>query len=227
MYKNKGKMHIIPTTLIAILISVSSIALYDMYLKIDVNQETNNILIEKMSATDEQTKKVLTTLNVEENSVLDIIENVSSSVVGISKIKSIGETIFSQNSAETMGLGSGALVSENGYIITNQHVAGSKYGSCYVTLENGEQYNGNVVWADETIDVAIVKINIRNGKYANLGDSDKVRTGERVYAIGNPIGMEFQRTVTEGIISAIDRTIKIEEVYMEDLFQTDATINPR
>lgn len=67
-------------------------------------------------------------------------------------------------------------------------------------------------------------------KYLNLGDSDNVKLGQKTYAIGNPIGVEFQRTVTSGIISGKDRTVKIEEEkkesYMEDLLQTDATINP-
>lgn len=66
--------------------------------------------------------------------------------------------------------------------------------------------------------------------YLHLGDSDKIKVAEQVYAIGNPIGFEFQRTVTSGIISGLNRTIKIEEdnktSYMEDLIQTDATINP-
>ena len=66
--------------------------------------------------------------------------------------------------------------------------------------------------------------------YLHLGDSDKIKVAEQVYAIGNPIGFEFQRTVTSGIISGLNRTIKLEEdgktSYMEDLIQTDATINP-
>lgn len=78
--------------------------------------------------------------------------------------------------------------------------------------------------------MAVVKIDKRNLEFINLGDSNEIRTGKMVYAIGNPIGFEFQKTVTAGIISAIDRTIKIEEEgnssYMEDLIQTDATINP-
>ena len=89
---------------------------------------------------------------------------------------------------------------------------------------------GSVVWADSDLDLAIVKINASKLKYLNLGDSDNVKLGQIAYAIGNPIGVEFQRTVTSGIISGIDRTIKIEdengETYMEDLLQTDATINP-
>ena len=66
--------------------------------------------------------------------------------------------------------------------------------------------------------------------YFKLGDSDNIKLGEKVYAIGNPIGIEFQRTVTSGIISSKNRTIKLEEkentTYMSDLIQTDATINP-
>lgn len=78
--------------------------------------------------------------------------------------------------------------------------------------------------------MAIVKISASNLNYINLGDSDNIKIGENTYAIGNPIGLEFQRTVTSGIISGINRTVKIEEngevSYMEDLIQTDATINP-
>jgi serine protease Do len=90
--------------------------------------------------------------------------------------------------------------------------------------------DGNVVWSNTDIDMAIVKINKKGLNAVKLGDSDNIKVGESVYAIGNPIGFEFQRTVTSGIISALNRTIKFEEnekeTYMEDLIQTDATINP-
>ena len=129
-----------------------------------------------------------------------------------------------------LGLGTGVIVSEDGYIITNEHVSGSKYSKIYVTLENGKEFEGEVLWSDTDLDLSIVKINAKGLPYSKLGNSDKIKVGERVYAIGNPIGFEFQRTVTGGIISAKDRTIKIEEEeklsYMEDLIQTDATINP-
>jgi serine protease Do len=128
------------------------------------------------------------------------------------------------------GLGTGVIVTEDGYILTNEHVSGGKYSTCYVTLADGKKYNGNVVWADSDIDLAIVKINVRPLKYIPLGDSDMIRVAEQVYAIGNPIGFEFQRTVTSGIISALDRTVRIDSdntsSYMENLIQTDATINP-
>ena len=89
---------------------------------------------------------------------------------------------------------------------------------------------GNVVWSDIDLDLSIIKIKESNLPVAKLADSSKIRVGESVYAIGNPIGYEFRRTVTSGIISAKNRTIKIDEgeeqAYMTDLIQTDATINP-
>ena len=96
-------------------------------------------------------------------------------------------------------------------------------------MKIGEEYSGTVIWGDADIDLSIVQINQRWLTAVTLGDSDKIRIGKTVYAIGNPIGGDFNRTVTKGIISAIDRTIKIKEddelSYMEDLIQTDATIN--
>lgn len=159
-----------------------------------------------------------------------MIEEVSNCVVGISKLKNKGSSIFLKDGTTKLGLGTGMIVSEDGYILTNEHVSGSKYSNCYVTLENGKNYNASVVWSDTDLDLSIIKINVKGLPYVTLGDSSSTKVGETVYAIGNPIGFEFQRTVTSGIISARDRTIKIEEEekssYMEDLIQTDATINP-
>ena len=99
-----------------------------------------------------------------------------------------------------------------------------------MTLENGTTYTADVVWSDSDLDLAILKISMKGLTYAKLGDSKQLQIGQNVYAIGNPIGYEFQRTVTGGIISALNRTIKIEENekvnYMSNLIQTDATINP-
>lgn len=162
-----------------------------------------------------------------ENNVSETVSKVVRTVVGISKLEQSGNSIFLDDSEAKLGLGSGVLLTDDGYILTNQHVAGNKYGNCYVTLENGNVYNGNVIWSDSNIDLAIVKITAGNLEHITLGDSDNINLADEVYAIGNPIGIEFQRTVTKGIISGINRTIKIEseENYMEDLIQTDATIN--
>lgn len=207
------------------LASTISVFLYDMYLKIDIK-----VYEEPVQNSGEAIRLSTEIEKEEENNITDTLEEVSKCVVGISKIKNNGESILSNNATSDLGLGSGIIVSNNGYIITNWHVAGSRYSSCYITLANGDIHNGNIVWSDSDLDLAIVKINVNGLNYLNLADSDNLKLGDSVYAIGNPIGIEFQRTVTAGIISGLDRTVKIEEEnsksYMEDLIQTDATINP-
>lgn len=163
------------------------------------------------------------------NNLEEVIENITECTVGISKIKDIGSTIFLEKSTENLNLGSGVIISSEGYILTNQHVAGEKYSTCYITLKNGVMCNGVVVWGSEDLDLAIIKINMKELPEAVLGDSDDVRIGSNAYAIGNPVGYELQRTVTFGIISGTNRTIKVEDeekkTYLEGLIQTDATIN--
>ena len=212
------------TFVLIITIASASIFIYDMYIKIDVYSEESNTIASRTSYIDQ-------TQNIQgEEKNVNVLENVVKSVVGISKIKNTGNAIFLNNSTEDLGLGTGMIVSSKGYMLTNWHVAGNKYSSCYITLENGSIYNGTVMWADSDLDLAIVKISATNLEAVILGDSDNIELGEKAYAIGNPIGVEFQRTVTSGIISGIDRTIKIDDEngtsYMEDLIQTDATINP-
>lgn len=209
-------------TLILILVIIALLCI--LILKLD---SPNQIEIENAKY---EASKLSTNIekNVD-NSPEKSINSVVKSVVGISKLEQNGSTIFLDNSEEKLGLGSGIILTENGYILTNQHVSGNKYSNCFVTLENGKTFNGTVVWADSNIDLAIIKISANGLEYINLGDSDKISLAEEVYAIGNPIGIEFQRTVTKGIISGINRTIKLNEngneSYMEDLIQTDATIN--
>ena len=219
---NDNLKTVVTTMSVLLFITITGFYLFNLYINIDIGkQKQDNYDVARTSTQVENNKST---------QITDIIEEVSSSVVGISKLKENGSSIFLQDSTKQLGLGTGIIVSENGYILTNQHVSGAKYSNCYVTLKNGKDYTANVVWSDADLDLAIIKINVQGLKYATLGNSDEVRPGETVYAIGNPIGFEFQRTVTSGIISAIDRTIKIEEedkkTYMEDLIQTDATINP-
>lgn len=222
---NDNLKTVVVTMSILFFITLTGFYLFNLYINIDIGSEENQ---STYSAT--KTSQTVAEINEESKEIADVIEEVSNSVVGISKLKENGNSIFLNDGSIKLGLGTGVLVSEDGYIITNEHVSGSKYSNCYVTLENGKEYQANVVWSDTDLDLSIIKINAKGLTYANLGDSDKIRPGEKVYAIGNPIGFEFQRTVTAGIISAVDRTIKIEEEdktsYMEDLIQTDATINP-
>ena len=223
--KNNTKKIISRIIILAISIIIGYY-LYYTYTKIEVNPQSYET--QRMQSTaNEQTVE-----NVEEKSknVADILEKTMESVVGISKLKDNGSSIFSTNTETSLGLGTGVIISENGYILSNEHVTGAKYSTCYITLENSKKYDGTVVWSDSDLDLSITKIEAENLKYINLGDSSKIRVGETVYAIGNPIGFEFRRTVTSGIISSKNRTIKLEEKdsasYMSDLIQTDATINP-
>ncbi len=217
-----SKKNVFLIILLMIVTAVTSIYLYKMYEGIKIDDLSNGNYGEKairlgVDSTEEAEIKT------------NILEETTKCVVGISKIKSTGDSILTINATENYNLGTGTIISDNGYILTNWHLVGNKYSSCYVTLENGYVHSGNVVWADEDLDLAIVKITANGLNYLKLGDSDNIKIGEQVYAIGNPIGLEFQRTVTAGIISGINRTIKIEEgtskSYMEGLIQTDASIN--
>lgn len=223
--KRKLKENLIKL-LIFLLVFLILILSYIVYQNTNLEQ-TN---LSEKNATIEKTYQTIDNIKKKNETVTDMLSNLSSSVVGISKIENTGNSIFSWDNINNLGLGTGVIVAENGYILTNAHVSGEKYSKCYVTLIDGKTYNGQVVWSNMDIDMAVVKINQKGLTAAKLGDSDKIEVGETVYAIGNPIGYEFQRSVTSGIISALNRTIKFEEnneeIYMEDLIQTDATINP-
>lgn len=171
---------------------------------------------------------------LEQTAPFDVIQNVakdaSEGVVGISVLKVDSKAIFDANTAERWGVGSGVIVSPDGYILTNHHVAGKKSKRIVVSLSDGRNLDGVTVWSNPVLDLAIVKIEAQGLTAIPLGDASQLKVGEPAIAIGNPLGLQFQRTVTSGIISALNRTIKVETEegtnYMEDLIQTDASINP-
>lgn len=228
--KRKNKINnqkkVIIGAILAIIIWILAFFLYTTYNNIDIHTEQYE------TTRTQYTPNIQTVENVEQESkkVADIIEETTRKVVGISKLKNAGNSILSKSTESELGLGTGMIVTADGYILSNAHVTGEKYSKCYITLENGNNYDGTVVWSDSDLDLSITKVNAKNLEYVTLADSNQIRVGEMVYAIGNPIGFEFRRTVTSGIISAKNRTIKIEETdkssYMTDLIQTDATINP-
>lgn len=220
-----------PKKVIAIAFFMILVWIFAFYLYVTYNKiEINNSNYEASKVLSTPSTKTVETVEADSKKVADVIEETTKKVVGISKLKNAGNSILSKSTESELGLGTGMIITENGYILSNEHVTGEKYSKCYVTLENGNTYDGTVVWSDSDLDLSITKINAKNLEYVTLGDSSQIRVGETVYAIGNPIGFEFRRTVTSGIISAKNRTIKIEETdkssYMTDLIQTDATINP-
>lgn len=159
-----------------------------------------------------------------------VAKKATAGVVGITVERVRQERIFDQNDGTEVGVGSGVIVSSDGYILTNNHVAGGKSKRIVVSLADGRYVDGEVVWADPVLDLAAVKVHLTGLTPLALGDASRLEVGEPAIAIGNPLGLEFQRTVTSGIISALNRTIRIDTEsgpnYMEDLIQTDASINP-
>ncbi len=130
-----------------------------------------------------------------------------------------GEREFRQE-----GLGSGVIVSADGYILTNNHVV-QEADEIRVITADKKDYVAKLIGRDEKTDVAVVKIDAKNLPFARMGDSDKIKVGQIVMAIGNPFSQQLQLTVTEGIISAKGRS-NIGISSYEDFIQTTAAINP-
>ncbi len=120
------------------------------------------------------------------------------------------------------GIGSGVIVSEEGHVVTNQHVTDGK-SEISVTLHDGKTYPAIVIGEDSVLDIAVIRIKAKDREFQALkfGDSDRVRQGQHAFAIGNPFGLG--ETITKGIISAKERSFSDKQ---RDLFQTDAAINP-
>lgn len=147
------------------------------------------------------------------------------SVVGITTVQEMRELFWSR---DVEGVGSGVIIDSNGYILTNSHVIGDgKAKSISVLIENRDKIQGKVLWYDSSLDLAIVKVEAKDLQVAELGDSDILDVGQLAVAIGNPLGLDFQRSVTSGVISGLHRSIRVDEYnIIEDLIQTDASINP-
>ena len=155
---------------------------------------------------------------------MDIIEKVSKSVVNISTIKLVHNLFY--QAVPVAGMGSGTIIdAAKGLVLTNNHVVGGAE-KINVTLWNNQVLEGAIVGSCTIHDIAVVKVKGENLQAAELGDSDKLRVGQSVYAIGNPFGLAGGPTVTSGVISAINRTIESQRGLIENLVQTDAAINP-
>lgn len=136
-----------------------------------------------------------------------------------------------QREFKQYGLGSGVIIDKDGYILTNQHVV-DEADKITVTLSDGREFKGEVKGQDPRSDLAVIKINAKDLPAARLGDSDGIKIGQWVVAIGNPFGYALQNTeptVTAGVISALHRTLGrslSRQKDYGDLIQTDAAINP-
>lgn len=151
----------------------------------------------------------------------EVAEKASESVVEITTETVVNDSFMQQYVSK--GAGSGVIISEDGYIITNHHVI-EDANTVNVTLKNGKTYKAKLIGKDKVTDIALIKIEEKGLTPAVFGNSDNLKVGETVVAIGNPLG-ELGGTVTNGIISALNRDITIDGQTM-NLLQTNAAINP-
>jgi serine protease Do len=158
-----------------------------------------------------------------ENLIVDAVEKVSKSVVNIASVRMVQDQLFRVFPVE--GVGSGIIVDGKGFILTNNHVV-DEAQKLRITLKDGNVFNGVVVGTDEVTDLAVVRVDSKEAlPFARLGNSDQLKIGEIVIAIGNPFGLTGGPTVTAGIVSALNRSLQFESGALE-LIQTDAAINP-
>jgi serine protease Do len=159
----------------------------------------------------------------------DVIAAAQKSVVTITA-DGISGNDFSPFGAPTGGIGSGVIITANGYILTNRHVVEGAQ-TLSVQLQDGKSYKAQLIEQSDTKDLALIKIDATGLTPARIGDSDRIQVGQTAIAIGSPLGT-YTETVTKGIISGLGRRITVRDeitgkpVTMDDLIQTDAAINP-
>lgn len=152
------------------------------------------------------------------------------SVVGINVKYETQRTIFGEE-VTSEGIGSGVIVSEDGYILTNAHVVGEDNQgdgekTINVIFSDNSNSKAEIVWSDTGLDLAVIKVKKTGLKAVEFADSDNINIGDKAIAIGNPVGLNLQSTLTSGYISGLNRTITMENrLVMSGLIQTDASIN--
>jgi S1-C subfamily serine protease len=164
-------------------------------------------------------------LDAYSRAVVSVVEKLSPSVVSIKMTHEVRtRTPRGVVPFDMTGSGSGVIITPDGYILTNSHVVHNSKG-LEVSLSDGTTYPADVVGADSDTDLAVLRIPAFNIKAAELGDSDKLRVGQLVIAIGNPYG--FQTSVTAGVVSATGRSMRSQSGRLiENVIQTDAALNP-
>lgn len=167
----------------------------------------------RRAAYSDEVKLVYRETHGEELSAEEIYEKVNPSTVTV---------ITGMDNGGAM-IGTGVIMTEDGYILTNAHVVAGG-AECYIVLDTGYDYPARLVGMDEEKDLAVLKIGATGLPAAEFGDSDALKVGEAVYAIGNPLGVELRGTLTDGIVSAIDRDVYVDGVTMT-LIQTNAALN--
>lgn len=172
-----------------------------------------------------------TTQNTSQNTVTYLPTSTSDSLTTpqiyektINSVVAISTYLNQGGYQQAIGTGTGIIMSEDGYIITNAHVI-EDGNQITVTLNDGTEYQAQVVGSDSKVDIAVIKVEATGLTAGNFGDSDSLVHGEPAIVIGNPLGMDFAGTITDGIISSTSREVKIDN-YIMNLLQTNAAVNP-
>ncbi|WP_200801589.1 S1C family serine protease [Bacillus sinesaloumensis] len=167
-------------------------------------------------------------------SVADMVEEASKGIVGITSMQAQQQNPFNRNNSQSIpsGTGSGVIFQKDGdkaYVVTNNHVI-ENANEVEISLYNGEKTMAKLIGTDPLTDLAVLQIDSKNVEAVlQFGDSETLRPGDQVYAIGNPLGLDLSRTVTSGIVSAKDRSISVDTSagsWELNVIQTDAAINP-
>ncbi|MEM2933888.1 MAG: trypsin-like peptidase domain-containing protein [Halobacteria archaeon] len=158
-----------------------------------------------------------------EDEVIAAIAKVSQSVVNIATVQILPDYYF--RVVPVSGVGSGLIIDSRGYVLTNSHVI-ENAKKIEVTLPDAKKLVGRVAGMDSTSDIAVIKIEGEKLAPAEIGNSDNLKVGQFVFALGNPFGLAGGPTVTAGVISALNRTIHTQLGVLENLIQTDCAINP-
>ncbi|KAF1682153.1 S1C family serine protease [Veillonella sp. R32] len=196
------------------------------YLTNDFYSNTKRTITETTALTGDGPKKNVPLSDNRNTPIVEAVKKAGPAVVGITT-KVYDRNVFDQQVLVGEGVGSGVIIDKAGYIVTNYHVvAQANNKKVTVSLSDGSSQEGAIVGVDPLTDLAVVKIAPPdNMPVATLGDSDQLQVGEPAIAIGNPLGLEFQGSVTAGVISALHRTVDMESQRFP-LIQTDAAINP-
>lgn len=182
----------------------------------------------RLEALESNEDKVVTKTSDDQSMESSVVKKSIDSVVGITTSEEVvRQTWLGPVSGYAEGIGSGSIITSDGYILTNSHVVSDgDVNEINVLFNDGKKAEAELIWNDATLDLAIIKVDKTNLPAIDLADSDTVEVGNRVVAIGNPLGLELQSTVTSGIISGLNRTVSFQTgAQMDGLMQTDAAIN--
>ncbi|MDS1030178.1 trypsin-like peptidase domain-containing protein [Bacillota bacterium LX-D] len=229
-------LYTITTIALAVLFSLGAVTLYNQ-------KQENSLSVEQNRQTSVQADKASFTLpGLGPNTISNIVDKAGPAVVKIettSQTSSSNDPYFNdpffqqffgnmglENQPRvTQGLGSGFIISKDGYILTNEHVIDGATDIQVLVSGYDNSFSAKVVGKDYDLDLAILKIESKKDlPTLKLGDSNQVKSGDWVVAIGNPLGLDH--TVTVGVISAKERPVEVENRQYKNLLQTDASINP-